>query len=100
MTVESLRGAIQITHQTKTIINIEVVVLNLPRLTSSSDHRRAVRPKLRQKASTTHLKILHQRKDVTSEIVTQEDEEEEKLDPNAYSTYMGTYMHTYIHVFL
>ena len=46
-----------------------------------------MRPKLRQKASTTHLKMLHQRKDVSSSIGDKQ-EEEASLDPNTYSTYM------------
>ena len=54
----------------------------------SSDHRRAVRPKARQKASASHLKILSNRTDVSSDI-SRQDEEEEKLDSNTYSTYMG-----------
>lgn len=57
---------------------------------TSSDHRRAVRPKVRKKASTTHLKMLHNRKDITSEMaVPSESEEGSGLDPNTYSTYMG-----------
>lgn len=60
-----------------------------PRL-PSSDHRRAVRPKLRQKASASHLKMLHQRKDVSSSIGN--NQEEEEIDPNTYSTYMGKYV--------
>ena len=53
-----------------------------------------MRPKLRQKASTTHLKMLHQRKDVSSSISnnTGEGEEDLKLDPNSYSTYMGEFL--------
>lgn len=48
-----------------------------------------MRPKLRQKASATHLKMLHQRKDVSSSIGEKQEEPSElKLDPNTYSTYM------------
>ena len=48
-----------------------------------------MRPKLRQKASTTHLKMLHQRKDVSSTIDTTDEDSSKQLDPNSYSTYMG-----------
>jgi len=54
----------------------------------SSDHRRAVRPKTRQKASASHLKILGNRSDVSTDINNSE-VEDDKLDPNTYSTYMG-----------
>lgn len=58
---------------------------------TSSDHRRVVRPKLRQKASSNHLKILKNRKDVSTEISTpkQNGEESPSLDPNTYATYMS-----------
>lgn len=62
----------------------------MDRLTTS-DHRRAVRPKARQKASASHLKILNNRTGVSSDI-NQQDEEEGKLDPNTYSTYMGEWL--------
>ena len=54
-----------------------------------SDHRRNIRPKFRQKASSAHLKILGSREGVTSELVQPTDDDDSKLDPNAYSTYMG-----------
>ena len=56
-----------------------------------SDHRRNIRPKFRQKASSSHLKILGSREGVTSELATPTDDDS-KLDPNTYSTYMGKYM--------
>ena len=48
-----------------------------------------VRPKMRQKASTTHLKILRQRKDVSTEISSPTHDDPSAVDPNTYSTYMG-----------
>ena len=48
-----------------------------------------VRPKMRQKASTSHLKQLRQRKDITSEFAGEgSGSAEDGLDPNTYSTYM------------
>lgn len=55
---------------------------------TSSDHRRAVRPRMRQKASASHLKMLNQRQDVTSEIMSNDDGSP-KVDPNDYATYMS-----------
>lgn len=43
---------------------------------------------MRQKASATHLKILGNREGVTSELV-QPTNDQSRLDPNTYSTYMG-----------
>ena len=69
-------------------LSLPPLSLPLHRLTSS-DHRRAVRPKLRQKASSSHLRMLQDRKDITSEIVTPSSSEKQLgLDPNTYSTYM------------
>ena len=55
---------------------------------TGSDHRRNVRPKFRQQASTTHLKILRNREGVTTEMPT---DDPSALDPNTYSTYMGNF---------
>ena len=55
-----------------------------------SDHRRNIRPKFRQKASSSHLKILGTREGVSSELLTSTDDDSRlQLDPNTYSTYMG-----------
>lgn len=68
-----------------------------PRL-QTSDHRRAVRPKARQKASVSHLKMLGQRSDVSSEIITpKEAGSATGLDPNTYSTYMGKRVCNYVY---
>ena len=73
---------------------------------TSSDHRRAVRPKLRQKASSSHLKMLQDRADITSEIASPSGSDVlSGLDPNTYSTYMGKYPYTmgmgvYVHVYM
>jgi hypothetical protein len=61
------------------------------RLLTSSDHRRAVRPKFRQKASSAHLRLLRDREDVTTEMLTPSSDNS-GLDPNVYSTYMGNDM--------
>jgi hypothetical protein len=58
------------------------------RLLTSSDHRRAVRPKFRQKASSAHLRLLRDREDVTTEMLTPSSDNS-GLDPNVYSTYMA-----------
>ena len=55
---------------------------------TSSDHRRAVRPKLRQKASSAHLRLLRDREDVTTEMLTPSSDNS-GLDSNSFSTYMG-----------
>ena len=56
----------------------------------SSNHRRFVRPKMRQKPSTDHLKQLMDRNDITSDISPNLNSKgNSKVDPNAYSTYMG-----------
>ena len=56
----------------------------------SSNHRRYVRPKLRQKPSLDHLKQLMERNDVTSDISPElNNKRKSKIDPNTYSTYMG-----------
>lgn len=62
-----------------------------------SDHRRHVRPKFRQQASTTHLKILRNREGVTTDLPA---EDPSKLDPNDYSTYMGEHFNLEIHSFV
>lgn len=59
----------------------------------SSDHRRMVRP-VRQKPSAGHLKMLHNRQNVSSEFNTATPDAPIKtdspaLDPNLYSTYMS-----------
>ena len=55
---------------------------------TSSDHRRAVRPKLRQKASSAHLRLLRDREDVTTEMLTPSSDNS-GLDSNSFSTYMS-----------
>jgi hypothetical protein len=58
------------------------------KLLTSSDHRRAVRPKLRQKASSAHLRLLRDREDVTTEMLTPSSDNS-GLDSNSFSTYMA-----------
>lgn len=63
--------------------------LDIVRL-QSSGHRRFVRPKMRQKPSQGHLRLLMERNDVTSDISPDVNSKRaSKLDPNTYSTYMG-----------
>ncbi|XP_011406645.2 PREDICTED: uncharacterized protein LOC100639454 [Amphimedon queenslandica] len=58
-------------------------------LSSVSDHKRAVRPRERQKPSSAHLQLLNKRNDISSEMDTPTSGATPKSDPNAYSTYMG-----------
>ncbi|KAL5456970.1 hypothetical protein EMCRGX_G034199 [Ephydatia muelleri] len=62
----------------------------------SSDHRRQIRPAFRQKPSAGHLKMLHNRQNVSSEFSASPDApgnaespQTTALDPNLYSTYMS-----------
>ena len=56
----------------------------------SSNHRRFVRPKMRQKPSQGHLRLLMERNDVTSDLSPDINSKgSSKVDPNTYSTYMG-----------
>ena len=65
------------------------------RLSSASDHKRAVRPRERQKPSSSHLQLLSKRSDISSDMDTPTSGATPKADPNAYSTYMGQwYMYT------
>ena len=59
------------------------------RLSSVSDHKRAVRPRERQKPSSSHLQLLSKRSDISSDMDTPTSGATPKADPNAYSTYMG-----------
>ena len=60
-------------------------------LSSVSDHKRAVRPRERQKPSSAHLQLLNKRNDISSEMDTPTSGATPKSDPNAYSTYMGQF---------
>lgn len=53
-----------------------------------ADHKRSVRPLMRQKPSSSHLQMLNKRNDVSSEMDTSTSNPD-MLDPNSYSTYMG-----------
>ena len=67
----------------------------IARLSSASDHKRAVRPRERQKPSSSHLQLLSKRSDISSDMDTPTSGATPKADPNAYSTYMGQwYMYT------
>jgi supervillin len=57
-------------------------------LSTASDHKRAVRPKLRQKPSATHMQILNDRKDISNDLEKAAGNTS-KVDPNSYSTYMS-----------
>ena len=77
----------QITCATCNILSVMLFILS--RL-QSSNHRRFVRPKMRQKPSQGHLRLLMERNDVTSDISPDINSKgSSKVDPNTYSTYMG-----------
>lgn len=71
-----------------------IMCIVMCRLSSVADHKRAVRPKVRQKPSSAHLQLLNERKDVSADIATPKGGDSttasgHKVDPNTYSTYMG-----------
>ena len=73
-----------------------------PHRLKSSDHRRQIRPAFRQKPSAGHLKMLHNRQNVSSEFsaspdapANAESPQTTALDPNLYSTYMCKYIATH-----
>ena len=58
-----------------------------------------MRPKMRQKPSQGHLRLLMERNDVTSDISPDLNcLRKSRIDPNSYSTYMGEhYLELYWH---
>lgn len=68
-------------------------------LSSVSDHKRAVRPRERQKPSSAHLQLLNKRNDISSEMDTPTSGATPKSDPNAYSTYMGQFLIKFVVLF-